>query len=90
MGSKAFFCFETTLAVKFYQGCFSIYEALSPALPHRDIQHAFKRFLWAGHYALYDREVGIYIFPVVELRKQAQREGAIPPPQQDAHMAKEA
>ena len=77
---KPFFCFESTLAVKSYQSCFSLYKALSRALPHRDIQHAFKHFLWAGHYALYDKEVGVYIIPVVELRKQAQREGVIPSP----------
>lgn len=49
-------------------------------LSHRNGQKTFKHFLWAMQYAFYDQEVGIYILPVVELKKQAPKDGEIPSP----------
>lgn len=74
-----------------HQGCFNIYKALLRALSRRVIQQAFKHFLWAMHYIPDGKEMGIYIFPVVGLRKQAQQDGVIlpPPPQQNSHVAEQ-
>jgi len=53
--------------------------AVSQTLSHRDIQQAFKHFLGARHYALYDKEVSVYILFVVDLSKQERRNDPSPP-----------
>lgn len=61
-------CFYSS-SEQFDQGCSSIC-SVSQTRSHRDIQQAFKHFLGARHYALYDKEVCVYIiFFVVDLRK---------------------
>lgn len=71
---------------KFYQACLMF---TKHCLTHYLVGHAtaFEHFLWVGHDVLGDTEVDIYIFPIVELRKQA-RDGVRPLWQQDSHVAK--
>ena len=57
---------------------------VSQTLSCRDIQQAFKHFLGARHYALSDKEVGVYIFFVVDLRKQERWNDPSPPPNNSA------
>ena len=57
---------------------------VSQTRSHRDIQQAFKHFLGARYYALYDKEVCVYIFFIVDLRKHEGWNNPSPPPNNSA------
>ena len=57
---------------------------MSQTRSHRDIQQAFKHFLGARYYALYDKEVCVYIFFIVDLRKHEGWNNPSPPPNNSA------